>query len=56
MDREDNIRRIGAVAQIPSQTGIIAMTAFISPYLALSSSPERGVCCFKHLYHEAFLG
>jgi len=32
IDREENIRRIGAVAQIFSQTGIIALTAFISPY------------------------
>jgi adenylylsulfate kinase len=32
MDREENIRRIGAVAQLFSQTGTIALTAFISPY------------------------
>ena len=32
MDREENIRRIGAVAGIFAQTGIIALTAFISPY------------------------
>ena len=32
IDREENIRRIGAVAEIFSQTGIIALTAFISPY------------------------
>jgi len=32
IDREENIRRIGAVAQIFSQTGMIALTAFISPY------------------------
>ena len=31
-DREENIRRIGAVAEIISQTGVIALTAFISPY------------------------
>ena len=31
-DREENIRRIGAVAEIFTQTGIIALTAFISPY------------------------
>ncbi len=34
MDREENIRRIGAVAQIFCQAGIIALTAFISPYRA----------------------
>ncbi|MCP4399320.1 MAG: adenylyl-sulfate kinase [bacterium] len=32
MDREENIRRIGAVAQLLSQAGTIALTAFISPY------------------------
>ncbi len=32
MDREENIRRIGAVAHLFSQAGIIALTAFISPY------------------------
>lgn len=32
IDREENIRRIGAVAEIFTQTGIIALTAFISPY------------------------
>lgn len=32
MDREENIRRIGAVADLFAQAGIIALTAFISPY------------------------
>ena len=32
IDREENIRRIGAVAEIFAQTGLIALTAFISPY------------------------
>jgi len=32
IDREENIRRIGSVAQLFSQAGIIALTAFISPY------------------------
>lgn len=31
-DREENIRRIGAVAEIFTQIGVIALTAFISPY------------------------
>ncbi len=31
-DREENIRRIGAVAKLFSEAGIIALTAFISPY------------------------
>jgi len=32
IDREENIRRIGSVAQLFAETGIIALTAFISPY------------------------
>jgi adenylylsulfate kinase len=31
-DREENIRRIGAVARLFSEAGVIAITAFISPY------------------------
>ncbi len=31
-DREENIRRIGEVSKLFADTGIIAMTAFISPY------------------------
>lgn len=31
-DREENIRRIGAVAKLFSDAGIITLTAFISPY------------------------
>jgi len=33
-DREENIRRIGEVAKLFAQCGIITMTAFISPYRA----------------------
>lgn len=31
-DREENIRRIGAVAELFAEAGVIATTAFISPY------------------------
>lgn len=31
-DREENIRRIGAVAKLFAEAGIITLTAFISPY------------------------
>ncbi len=33
-DREENIRRIGEVGKLFADAGVIAMTAFISPYLA----------------------
>jgi adenylylsulfate kinase len=31
-DREENIRRIGAVAQLFAAAGIVTLTAFVSPY------------------------
>jgi len=31
-DREENIRRVGAVAKLFADAGILALTAFISPY------------------------
>ncbi|MDO4557855.1 MAG: adenylyl-sulfate kinase [Planctomycetia bacterium] len=33
-DREENIRRIGAVSELFCEAGLIAITAFISPYRA----------------------
>lgn len=32
VDREENIRRIGEVARLYADTGVIALTSFISPY------------------------
>lgn len=32
LDREENIRRIGAVTQLFAAAGLIALTAFVSPY------------------------
>jgi adenylylsulfate kinase len=31
-DREENIRRIGAVAELFAQAGLVTLTAFVSPY------------------------
>jgi adenylylsulfate kinase len=31
-DREENIRRVGAVAQLMSDAGLVVLTAFVSPY------------------------
>lgn len=33
-DREENIRRIGSVAKLFAEAGVVAITAFISPYRA----------------------
>ncbi len=32
LDREENIRRIGAVAQLFASAGLVTLTAFVSPY------------------------
>ena len=32
LDREENIRRIGAVAQLLASAGLVVLTAFVSPY------------------------
>jgi adenylylsulfate kinase len=32
LDREENIRRVGAVAQLFASAGLIVLTAFVSPY------------------------
>lgn len=45
-DREENIRRIGAVAKLFCDAGIVALTAFISPYRsdrdAVRATLDRG--------------
>ena len=33
-DRQENIRRIGAVAELFASAGIVTLTAFVSPYRA----------------------
>jgi adenylylsulfate kinase len=40
-DREENIRRIGEVAHLFAQAGIIVMTAFISPYRSDRDSARK---------------
>jgi adenylylsulfate kinase len=45
-DREENIRRIGAVAELFASAGIVTLTAFVSPYRrdrdAVRKCVERG--------------
>jgi len=43
-DREENIRRIGAVAELFAQAGIIALTAFISPYRRDRDAVRKLLC------------
>lgn len=43
-DREENIRRIGEVAKLFADTGVIVMTSFISPY-----RKDRDLCRELHV-------
>ena len=42
-DREENIRRISEVSKLFSDGGIVCITAFISPYAKVSSSPMEAL-------------
>ncbi len=51
-DRVENIRRVGEVAALMARTGVIVITAFISPYLA-----DRELVRTAHpdLFHEIYV-
>ena len=44
-DRKENIRRIGEAAKLMTEAGVIALTAFISPF---SADREMVRCLFSH--------
>jgi adenylylsulfate kinase len=58
-DREENIRRIGAVAGLFVEAGVIAITAFISPYRAdrdrVRQSLSGGNGDFSESFGESFI-
>ncbi len=45
-DREENIRRIAAVAEILCAAGLVTLTAFVSPYRRDRSLARQNVCGF----------
>ncbi len=51
-DRVENIRRVGEVAALMARTGVIVVTAFISPYLA---DRERVRTAHPDLFHEIYV-
>ena len=51
-DRVENIRRVGEVAALIARTGVIVVTAFISPYLA---DRERVRTAHPDLFHEVYV-
>jgi adenylylsulfate kinase len=52
-DREENIRRIGEVASLFVQAGVIALTAFISPYRADRDQARAVSGDFVEIYCDA---
>jgi adenylyl-sulfate kinase len=52
-DRTENIRRIGAVAQLFADAGLVAIAAFISPYRADRDLARRA--CSEHPFIEVHL-
>lgn len=42
-DRQENIRRIGAVAELFASAGLVTLTAFVSPYRADRAAVKRQV-------------
>lgn len=54
-DRNENIRRIGEVAKLFTETGIINLTAFISPYRADRDRNRQiqGECDFIEVFVDA---
>lgn len=51
-DRTENIRRIGEVAALMSDAGLIVLTAFISPYV---SDRDRARRAAPDLFHEIYV-
>jgi bifunctional enzyme CysN/CysC len=51
-DRAENIRRIGEVASLFADAGMIAITAFISPYRA---DRQRARAAGKEAFHEIYV-
>mgnify|MGYP000660044046 CR=1 FL=1 len=50
-DRAENIRRIGEVAKLFTEAGVVALTAFISPYRADRDAARAGVAAAGALAH-----
>jgi len=52
-DRDENIRRIGFVAELLSKNGVIAVIAAISPYRAIRDEVRRRIPNFIEVYVNA---
>ena len=55
-DREENIRRLGALASMFAKNGVIAIVAAVSPYRAVRNEVRaRAGCAFFEVYVNASL-
>src|ERR1051326_8459428 len=52
-DRDENIRRIGFVAELLTRNGVIAIVAAISPYRAARDAVRRGIGRFVEVFVNA---
>jgi adenylylsulfate kinase len=52
-DREENIRRIGFVAELLAKNGIIVIVSAISPYRAMRDEVRSRLPCFIEVYVNA---
>jgi adenylylsulfate kinase len=52
-DRDENIRRIGFVAELLSRNGVIAIVAAISPYRAMRDELKARIANFVEIYVNA---
>jgi adenylylsulfate kinase len=52
-DRDENIRRIGSLAQLLTRNGIIALVAAISPYRAARNEVRTRICRFLEVHVDA---
>ena len=52
-DRDENIRRIGFLAQSLTRNGIIALVAAISPYRAVRDEVRNQICRFLEVHVDA---
>ena len=52
-DRDENIRRIGFLAELLTRNGIIALVAAISPYRAVRDEVRNQICRFLEVHVDA---
>jgi len=55
-DRDENIRRIGFVAELLSRNGVIAIVAAISPYRAIRDELRTAIGAFIEVHVDCPLG